>query len=59
MIQPLKTEALVADAEPEESLGPLEPPHASPSFRRNYTVFLTQVYLFPINKFNLSGIIHL
>ncbi|XP_034250029.1 exostosin-3 [Thrips palmi] len=39
---PLKTEALVADAEPEESLGPLEPPHASPSFRRNYTVFLTQ-----------------
>ncbi|KAK3914714.1 Exostosin-3 [Frankliniella fusca] len=39
---PLKTEALVADSEAEESLGPLEPPHASPAYRRNYTVFLTQ-----------------
>lgn len=48
-LQPLKTEALVADAEPEESLGPLEPPHASPAFRRNYTMFLTQVwFIYPI-----------
>ncbi len=39
----MKTEALVADSEAEESLGPLEPPHASPAYRRNYTLFLTQV----------------
>ncbi|KAJ4429032.1 hypothetical protein ANN_26028 [Periplaneta americana] len=39
---PLKTEAVVSEAEPEESLGPIEPPYPSPRFKRNYTVFLTQ-----------------
>ncbi|XP_073971807.1 exostosin like glycosyltransferase 3 [Rhodnius prolixus] len=41
---PLKTEPVVADAEPEESLGPLEPPYPSPAFKRNYSIFLTQGY---------------
>lgn len=31
------------DAEPEESLGPLEPPYPSPAYKRNYTLALTQV----------------
>lgn len=35
---PLKSDPPVLDAEPEESLGPIEPPYASPSFKRNYTV---------------------
>ncbi|XP_032596857.1 exostosin-3 [Drosophila grimshawi] len=36
---PLKSEPPVGmDTEPEESLGPIEPPYASPAFRRNYTV---------------------
>nr|CAD7462930.1 unnamed protein product [Timema tahoe] len=39
---PLKTEAIVPEAEPEESLGPIEPPYPSPKFKRNYTFFLTQ-----------------
>ncbi|KAJ9588546.1 hypothetical protein L9F63_018084, partial [Diploptera punctata] len=39
---PLRTEAVVSEAEPEESLGPIEPPYPSPRFKRNYTVFLTQ-----------------
>ncbi|KAL1140802.1 hypothetical protein AAG570_000730 [Ranatra chinensis] len=39
---PLKTEPVVADAEPEESLGPLEPPYPSPSYRRNFSLILTQ-----------------
>lgn len=43
-MQPLKTDAIVPDAEPEESLGPMEPPYPSPKFRRNYTLFLTQVF---------------
>lgn len=30
------------DSEPEESLGPLEPPYNSPGFRRNFSLFLTQ-----------------
>ncbi|XP_022918959.1 exostosin-3 [Onthophagus taurus] len=30
------------ESEPEESLGPLEPPYNSPSFRRNYSFLLTQ-----------------
>jgi len=42
-LQPLRTEAVVSEAEPEESLGPIEPPYPSPRFKRNYTVFLTQV----------------
>jgi hypothetical protein len=41
--QPLRTEAVVSEAEPEESLGPIEPPYPSPRYKRNYTVFLTQV----------------
>lgn len=41
---PLKTDAIVAEAEPEESLGPIEPPYASPKFKRNFTVLLTQGY---------------
>ncbi|PSN36588.1 Exostosin-3 [Blattella germanica] len=39
---PLRTEAIVSESEPEESLGPIEPPYPSPRFKRNYTVFLTQ-----------------
>ncbi|XP_063224162.1 exostosin-3 [Bacillus rossius redtenbacheri] len=39
---PLKTEPVIPDAEPEESLGPIEPPYPSPRFRRNYTYFLLQ-----------------
>lgn len=39
---PLKSDPPVLDAEPEESLGPIEPPYASPSFKRNYTALLTQ-----------------
>ncbi|XP_070503866.1 exostosin-3 [Chironomus tepperi] len=39
---PLKSDPPVMDIEPEESLGPIEPPYPSPQFRRNYTVFLTQ-----------------
>ncbi|XP_034101913.1 exostosin-3 [Drosophila albomicans] len=36
---PLKSEPPVGmDTEPEESLGPIEPPYASPAFRRNYTI---------------------
>lgn len=39
---PLKSDPPVLDAEPEESLGPIEPAYASPSFKRNYTALLTQ-----------------
>lgn len=39
---PLKSDPPVLDAEPEESLGPIEPPYPSPSFKRNYTALLTQ-----------------
>lgn len=39
---PLKSDPQVLDAEPEESLGPIEPPYASPAFKRNYTALLTQ-----------------
>lgn len=35
---PLRSEPPVLDAEPEESFGPIEPPYASPSYKRNYTV---------------------
>lgn len=42
--QPLKSDPpAILDAEPaEESLGPIEPPHPSPAFRRNYTALLIQ-----------------
>lgn len=40
--QPLKSDPPVLDAEPEESLGPIEPPYPSPAFRRNYTALLIQ-----------------
>uniref|UniRef100_A0A336MS02 glucuronosyl-galactosyl-proteoglycan 4-alpha-N-acetylglucosaminyltransferase n=1 Tax=Culicoides sonorensis TaxID=179676 RepID=A0A336MS02_CULSO len=39
---PLKTDAAILDSEPEESLGPIEPPFPSPMFKRNYTALLTQ-----------------
>lgn len=39
---PLKSEPPILDTEPEESLGPIEPPYPSPAFKRNYTVLLTQ-----------------
>ncbi|XP_053693741.1 exostosin-3 [Sabethes cyaneus] len=38
---PLKSDP-VLDTEPEESLGPIEPPYPSPAFRRNYTALLIQ-----------------
>ncbi|CAH0387200.1 unnamed protein product [Bemisia tabaci] len=41
---PLKIEPVVSDAKPEENLGPLEPPYASPKFKRNFTIMLTQGY---------------
>ncbi|VEN58459.1 unnamed protein product [Callosobruchus maculatus] len=34
--------AITGDTEQEESLGPLEPPYDSPSYRRNYSLFLVQ-----------------
>lgn len=39
---PLKSDPPALETEPEESLGPIEPPYPSPSFKRNYTVHLTQ-----------------
>lgn len=42
--KPLQTDVLAADAEPEENLGPLEPPYASPSFKRNYSLLLIQAH---------------
>lgn len=39
--QPIQV-AVAVETEQEESLGPLEPPYNSPTFRRNYTLFLTQ-----------------
>lgn len=40
---PLKSDPPVGlDTEPEESLGPIEPPYPSPAFRRNYTVLRMQ-----------------
>ncbi|XP_017959865.1 exostosin-3 [Drosophila navojoa] len=40
---PLKSEPPVGmDTEPEESLGPIEPPYPSPAFRRNYTILRIQ-----------------
>ncbi|ALC42125.1 botv [Drosophila busckii] len=40
---PLKSEPPVGmDTEPEESLGPIEPPYPSPAFRRNYTILRLQ-----------------
>ncbi|RZF46928.1 hypothetical protein LSTR_LSTR013240 [Laodelphax striatellus] len=38
---PVKPDAIV---EPEESLGPLEPPYPSPAYKRNYSLFVTQGY---------------
>ncbi|XP_058058854.1 exostosin-3 [Anopheles bellator] len=38
---PLKSDPVI-DSEPEESLGPIEPPYPSPAFRRNYTAALMQ-----------------
>ncbi|XP_058129438.1 exostosin-3 [Anopheles ziemanni] len=38
---PLKSDPVI-DTEPEESLGPIEPPYPSPAFRRNYTAALMQ-----------------
>ena len=40
--KPLLMEALASDMEPTESLGPLEPPRPSPSFRRNFTFTINQ-----------------
>lgn len=41
--QPLKSDApSMIDPEPEESLGPIEPPSPSPTYRRNYTGLLVQ-----------------
>ncbi|XP_018353839.1 PREDICTED: tripeptidyl-peptidase 2 isoform X2 [Trachymyrmex septentrionalis] len=39
---PLKSDAIIAEPEAEESLGPLEPPYPSPAFKRNYTTLLIQ-----------------
>lgn len=40
----LKVEPPALDSEPEETLGPLEAPYASPAYKRNYTVALLQGY---------------
>lgn len=34
---------VVTETEPEENLGPLEPPFDSPKFKRNFSVIRTQV----------------
>lgn len=39
---PLKSDPPIIDTEPEESLGPIEPPYPSPAYRRNYTALLIQ-----------------
>ncbi|XP_061398084.1 exostosin-3 [Musca vetustissima] len=40
---PLKSDPPVGmDTEPEESLGPMEPPYPSPAFKRNYTILRMQ-----------------
>ncbi|KAL7299757.1 hypothetical protein TKK_0007507 [Trichogramma kaykai] len=39
---PLRSDTIVQDNVGEESLGPLEPPYPSPSYRRNYTTLLVQ-----------------
>lgn len=41
---PPRLEPPAVDAEPEETLGPLEAPYASPSYRRNYSVGLIHGY---------------
>ncbi|KOB69799.1 Exostosin-3, partial [Operophtera brumata] len=41
---PPRLEPPAVDSEPEETLGPLEAPYASPSYRRNYTVGLVHGY---------------
>lgn len=41
---PIKIAPVESDPENKESLGPIEPPHPSPSYTRNYTVMLTQEY---------------
>jgi len=38
---PLLMDHLPADMEPDESLGPLEPPFPSPAFKRNYSTILS------------------
>ena len=40
--KPLHMDALASDMEPTESLGPLEPPRPSPSFRRNFTFLINK-----------------
>lgn len=39
---PLKMDHLPPEVEPDESLGPLEPPSPSPTFTRNYSNMLTE-----------------
>ncbi|KAI5634761.1 glycosyl transferase family 64 domain-containing protein [Phthorimaea operculella] len=41
---PPKIEPPAVDTEPEETLGPLEAPYASPSYKRNYSISLLQGY---------------
>lgn len=41
---PPRVEPPAVDTEPEETLGPLEAPYASPAYRRNYTVGLVHGY---------------
>lgn len=36
-------DAMVPETEPEENLGPLEPPFASLKFKRNFSVIRNQV----------------
>lgn len=40
---PLKSDPPILETEPDESLGPIEPPYASPAFKRNFTTFTTQL----------------
>ncbi|XP_034934185.1 exostosin-3 [Chelonus insularis] len=41
---PIKSDAIIAESEAEESLGPLEPPYPSPAFKKNYTTMLIHGY---------------
>lgn len=47
LFQPLKMDPVVAETEPEENLGPLEPPFDSPKFRRNFSILFDQVRFIP------------
>lgn len=43
---------VVAETEPEENLGPLEPPFDSPKFKRNFSILFDQVGIISFVSFS-------